>query len=93
MYGTCGVPGKAHDLRGLKQPYLYEAHTCVGISEFEAHPAVFRYLLCRALCGGYRGCQDDGLHGQLCDVTSEETCINQCSGHGECDSGFCRYEV
>ncbi|PNW76519.1 hypothetical protein CHLRE_11g467660v5 [Chlamydomonas reinhardtii] len=41
-------------------------------------------------CGGWRGCQEEGLHGALCSDVSEETCLNQCSGRGECDSGFCR---
>ncbi|PNH08721.1 hypothetical protein TSOC_004706 [Tetrabaena socialis] len=41
-------------------------------------------------CGGWRGCSVEGLHGPLCDEVSEETCLNQCSGHGECDEGYCR---
>ncbi|GIL93384.1 hypothetical protein Vretimale_17471 [Volvox reticuliferus] len=43
-----------------------------------------------SLCGGWRGCQEDGLHGPLCDIVSEDVCLNQCTGHGECDAGYCR---
>ncbi|KAG2488357.1 hypothetical protein HYH03_013047 [Edaphochlamys debaryana] len=42
-------------------------------------------------CGGWRGCPDEFQHGTFCqEFTSEETCLNQCSGHGECDAGYCR---
>ncbi|GFR42914.1 hypothetical protein Agub_g3913, partial [Astrephomene gubernaculifera] len=36
------------------------------------------------------GCVLDGTHGHLCDQPSEAFCFNQCSGHGECMTGFCR---
>ena len=26
----------------------------------------------------------------LCDVPTEQMCVNQCAGHGECVSGFCK---
>ncbi|KAG2488349.1 hypothetical protein HYH03_013039 [Edaphochlamys debaryana] len=39
-------------------------------------------------CSG--GCAGEGIHGPYCNITSEETCLNQCSGHGECMSGYCR---
>ncbi len=32
----------------------------------------------------------DGLLGTLCDEPVEQTCVNQCSGHGECRLGFCK---
>ncbi|KXZ50749.1 hypothetical protein GPECTOR_15g434 [Gonium pectorale] len=32
----------------------------------------------------------DGLAGQLCDQPLEQTCVNQCCGHGECRQGFCK---
>ncbi|GFR45050.1 hypothetical protein Agub_g6421 [Astrephomene gubernaculifera] len=41
-------------------------------------------------CMGGRGCQEEGLVGLMCEVAVEETCLNQCSGHGECDAGYCR---
>ncbi|KXZ48538.1 hypothetical protein GPECTOR_27g709 [Gonium pectorale] len=41
-------------------------------------------------CGGWRGCQGEGVHGTLCDGLNEETCLNQCTGHGDCDAGFCK---
>ncbi|GFR49029.1 hypothetical protein Agub_g11051, partial [Astrephomene gubernaculifera] len=36
------------------------------------------------------GCMFDGFSGELCDEVTETMCPNQCSGHGECDSGFCK---
>ncbi|GLI60030.1 hypothetical protein VaNZ11_002095 [Volvox africanus] len=36
------------------------------------------------------GCLFDGFSGPLCDEVTETMCPNQCSGHGECDSGFCK---
>ncbi|KAG2488355.1 hypothetical protein HYH03_013045 [Edaphochlamys debaryana] len=41
-------------------------------------------------CAGTYGCQEEGIHGLMCNITSEETCLNQCTGHGECDDGYCR---
>ncbi|KAG2493455.1 hypothetical protein HYH03_008272 [Edaphochlamys debaryana] len=42
-------------------------------------------------CGaGYPTCFHEGLHGAWCNITSEVTCLNQCSGHGDCDGGYCR---
>lgn len=41
-------------------------------------------------------CTYDGLHGPLCDGRHEPFCLNQCSGHGECDplgGGFCRCDA
>ncbi len=35
-------------------------------------------------------CLFDGFSGPLCDEVTECMCVNQCSGHGECDSGFCK---
>lgn len=35
-------------------------------------------------------CLVDGLAGKGCNVPVEHTCINQCSGHGECNLGFCK---
>ncbi|KXZ54467.1 hypothetical protein GPECTOR_4g532 [Gonium pectorale] len=35
-------------------------------------------------------CLFDGFAGELCDEVTETVCPNQCSGHGECDSGFCK---
>ncbi|KAG2432503.1 hypothetical protein HXX76_008848 [Chlamydomonas incerta] len=35
-------------------------------------------------------CRLDGLQGELCDEAVEQTCTNQCSGHGECNQGFCK---
>ena len=36
-------------------------------------------------------CLYDGLHGALCEGRNEAYCLNQCSGHGQCDmlGGFC----
>ena len=39
---------------------------------------------CRSLCGGWRACQDEGLHGALCDKESEHACLNQCTGELAC---------
>ncbi|GFH22140.1 exostosin-like glycosyltransferase [Haematococcus lacustris] len=36
------------------------------------------------------GCVQDGFWGDLCEKRYEQTCINQCSGHGECVVGFCK---
>ncbi|KAG2488211.1 hypothetical protein HYH03_013205 [Edaphochlamys debaryana] len=35
-------------------------------------------------------CRLDGLSGTLCDEPIEQTCVNQCSGHGDCNQGFCK---
>ncbi|KAG2486464.1 hypothetical protein HYH03_014911 [Edaphochlamys debaryana] len=35
-------------------------------------------------------CLFDGFSGPLCEEVTEAMCVNQCSGHGECDHGFCR---
>ncbi|KAG2432501.1 hypothetical protein HXX76_008846 [Chlamydomonas incerta] len=35
-------------------------------------------------------CRLDGLLGLTCTEVVEQTCINQCSGHGECNQGFCK---
>jgi hypothetical protein len=32
----------------------------------------------------------DGWGGPTCETRYEETCVNQCNGHGECLSGFCK---
>jgi hypothetical protein len=36
------------------------------------------------------GCVMDGWDGPMCTLPTEQFCPNQCSGHGECDKGFCR---
>lgn len=35
-------------------------------------------------------CIVDGLIGQHCESVRESFCINQCSGHGACNGGFCK---
>ncbi|BDA44352.1 hypothetical protein COCOBI_05-5360 [Coccomyxa sp. Obi] len=35
-------------------------------------------------------CFLDGMGGDYCDQPHEQTCINQCSGHGTCYLGFCK---
>eukprot|EP00884_Botryococcus_braunii_P005998 jgi/Botrbrau1/1539/Bobra.0107s0027.1 len=35
-------------------------------------------------------CSKDGWAGALCDIRVEAFCLNQCSGHGDCLTGFCR---
>ncbi|KAG2488200.1 hypothetical protein HYH03_013194 [Edaphochlamys debaryana] len=35
-------------------------------------------------------CRHDGLIGSLCNIPVEMYCINQCSGRGECQQGFCK---
>ncbi|PNH05223.1 putative glucuronosyltransferase [Tetrabaena socialis] len=35
-------------------------------------------------------CRMDGMSGQLCDGVVEQTCVNQCTGHGVCNQGFCK---
>jgi hypothetical protein len=35
-------------------------------------------------------CSLDGLAGPLCDQPTEMFCPNQCSGHGDCNLGFCK---
>ncbi|PSS21155.1 Glucuronosyltransferase 47 A [Actinidia chinensis var. chinensis] len=35
-------------------------------------------------------CKYDCLWGRFCEVPVQCTCINQCSGHGYCRSGFCQ---
>ncbi|GIL48810.1 hypothetical protein Vafri_5227 [Volvox africanus] len=35
-------------------------------------------------------CRIDGRIGTLCNIAVEMFCVNQCSGRGECDQGFCR---
>ncbi|KAG2489065.1 hypothetical protein HYH03_012501 [Edaphochlamys debaryana] len=40
-----------------------------------------------------RGCACDtepSLSGRMCEHVLEDACPNQCSGHGECDAGYCR---
>mmetsp|Transcript_28884 Transcript_28884/g.77805 ORF Transcript_28884/g.77805 Transcript_28884/m.77805 type:complete len:776 (-) Transcript_28884:785-3112(-) len=34
-------------------------------------------------------CLLDGLAGPTCSIHTEQVCMNQCSGHGECRQGFC----
>ncbi|KAG1663565.1 hypothetical protein FOA52_013185 [Chlamydomonas sp. UWO 241] len=34
-------------------------------------------------------CRTDGVLGSTCNVTVEHSCLNQCSGRGECSLGFC----
>lgn len=36
-------------------------------------------------------CDFDGWGGEFCDVPYEQTCLNQCNGHGECLAGFCSW--
>ncbi|PNH01148.1 putative glucuronoxylan glucuronosyltransferase F8H, partial [Tetrabaena socialis] len=36
-------------------------------------------------------CRLGGLIGTMCNIPMEQLCINQCSGRGECDQGFCRH--
>jgi hypothetical protein len=35
-------------------------------------------------------CRLEGMAGLLCDKVIEQVCVNQCSGHGSCHSGYCR---
>lgn len=35
-------------------------------------------------------CQVDNLDGPLCDKIKEAYCPNQCTGHGDCNLGFCK---
>ena len=35
-------------------------------------------------------CIIDGVDGPLCESQTEQFCVNQCSGHGECERGWCR---
>ncbi|GLC75556.1 hypothetical protein PLESTF_001656500 [Pleodorina starrii] len=35
-------------------------------------------------------CRLDGLAGPTCSEIREQVCPNQCSGHGQCNQGFCR---
>lgn len=35
-------------------------------------------------------CILDGLAGRDCEFRTEQFCINQCSGHGECQRGWCK---
>ncbi|OVA03144.1 Epidermal growth factor-like domain [Macleaya cordata] len=37
-------------------------------------------------------CKYDGLSGRFCEVPVLSSCINQCSGHGNCRGGFCQCE-
>ena len=45
-------------------------------------------LVCTLLCSC--GCSLDGRYGASCELMHEMVCPNQCSGHGECDLGFCK---
>ncbi len=47
-------------------------------------------LTSRVVCVGMSSCGEDWVRGIMCDKINEQTCLNQCSGHGECDSGYCR---
>ena len=47
-------------------------------------------LLIEAACCHRCDCFLDGLNGPLCNVTSEQSCIAQCSGHGHCQRGWCK---
>ncbi|KFM24871.1 putative glucuronoxylan glucuronosyltransferase F8H [Auxenochlorella protothecoides] len=35
-------------------------------------------------------CFKDGIGGPLCNIPTEQTCPNQCNGHGECQQGYCK---
>ncbi|MEW5310146.1 MAG: hypothetical protein WDW38_001973 [Sanguina aurantia] len=35
------------------------------------------------------GCGHDGWSGHTCENAYEQTCVNQCAGHGTCIAGFC----
>ena len=39
--------------------------------------------------GKHCPCYLDGLSGPGCNITTENTCLNQCNGHGECYLGWC----
>ena len=41
-------------------------------------------MLCRCKC------ISDGRAGINCDTIIEQVCITQCSGHGECQGGWCK---
>lgn len=34
-------------------------------------------------------CLVDGMGGPTCETPYQQTCLNQCNGHGECQQGFC----
>lgn len=38
-------------------------------------------------------CIEDGVAGILCDQVRENFCVNQCSGRGQCDKGFCKCNI
>lgn len=38
-------------------------------------------------------CIEDGVTGLLCDQVRENFCVNQCSGRGQCDKGFCKCDL
>ncbi len=40
--------------------------------------------------GSCDNCMVDNLAGPFCDTVKEAYCVNQCSGHGECNLGFCK---
>ena len=35
-------------------------------------------------------CQYDGFAGPTCEIRTQQICVNQCNGHGECNAGFCK---
>ena len=32
----------------------------------------------------------DGFAGPLCETRTQQICLNQCNGHGDCNAGFCK---
>ena len=35
----------------------------------------------------------DGFDGPLCETRTQQICVNQCNGHGECNAGHCKCHV
>jgi hypothetical protein len=32
----------------------------------------------------------DGFAGPTCEIRTQQVCVNQCNGHGDCNQGFCK---
>ena len=69
-------------------PNCVQTALCVSIGNPHQHMPACTLNSCHCPCSC--GCLFDGFAGELCDEITETMCPNQCSGHGECITGFCK---
>lgn len=97
------IPADPHEPPGTP-PKRYGrpmGHTCRRDTDWEGKKGDFGNVPTALLYGDKGWCQADepefrcpclldGWGGPFCETPYEPTCVNQCNGHGECLSGFCK---